>query len=79
MYAAKRKNCAIEGCTDRQAPRKEYCWKHLNERKETAGITKEMRPHMKSSCCGVSCTQGEDHEYGKQYCNKCKQACMWKM
>ena len=42
-------------------------------------ITKEIRATMRSSCCQAGCVAGEKHEYGEQYCAKCKQACQWKV
>jgi hypothetical protein len=55
---------------------KQYCVKLMNidERRK---LPTDMRATIRSSCCGAKCTVGEAHEYGEQYCSKCKQACAW--
>ena len=55
---------------------KQYCVKNMNidERRK---LPTDMRSTIRSACCGAKCTIGEPHEYGEQYCSKCKEACAW--
>ena len=79
MYNSSSKVCTVEGCESRQARGKEYCLKHLKERKAAFVITKEMLSTMRSSCCDAHCVKGEKHDYGEYYCKKCERPCIWKM
>ncbi|HBH19606.1 MAG TPA: hypothetical protein DEB30_05420 [Candidatus Peribacter riflensis] len=57
-----------------------YCHKHAKIGRENGVVfTPEQRSHMRSLCCGAACTAGAQHEYGNQYCQKCKTACCWHM
>lgn len=76
MYTSK-KQCIVEGC-HQQTRGKDYCGKHLKGKKVAVVISSEARRSMRSGCCSAACTQGKRHEYGEQYCAKCKEACSWK-
>ncbi len=69
--------CKVEGCKG-QTRGKEYCGKHMRGKKVPVVITAAARLNMRSSCHNAACEHGEKHEYGQQYCSKCKQACQWK-
>ena len=71
--------CGIEGCTA-QTRGRHYCAKHLREKRLPQVISNEARLTMRSSCCNAACVEkeGEKHEYGKQFCSKCHEACQWK-
>ena len=76
MHAPRRTSCLVEGCTA-QTYGKSYCRAHNKNRVKTVVISDEQRAHMRSDCCDAHCIDGTRHEYGKQYCTKCKGACLW--
>ena len=76
MQQTKYKVCRVDGCTSKTYG-KEYCHAHIKEHGRPAAITKEQRSLMRSDCCEGHCDDGERHEYGRQYCAKCKAACLW--
>ncbi|MEI8230405.1 MAG: hypothetical protein WCG83_04695 [Candidatus Peregrinibacteria bacterium] len=76
MYSPQHKNCLVDGCTT-PTHGKSYCRIHIKDRVKNMVITTEQRSHMRSDCCGALCTEGVQHEYGKQYCGKCKNGCVW--
>ena len=77
LYTQK-KNCTAEGCTLKQLKGKLFCGKHLPIHGRQK-MTKETQALVRSNCCNASCSVGEKHEYGEQYCNKCKLTCIWKL
>jgi hypothetical protein len=66
----------VDGCTA-QAYGKPYCHAHMKNKGKVTTITDAQRSHMRSDCCDAHCTDGPRHEYGKQYCSKCKAGCLW--
>ncbi|MDD4319578.1 MAG: hypothetical protein PHW10_04630 [Candidatus Peribacteraceae bacterium] len=76
MQAKQHKACLVDGCT---APTygKTYCHEHIKNKGKAAVITADQRLHMRSDCCEALCVDGPRHEYGKQYCAKCKAGCLW--
>ncbi len=73
----KYKVCIVDGC-GRASHGKAYCGTHLKGRSTSAPITAAVLSSMRSMCCDATCTTGDPHEYGKQYCEKCGSACMWR-
>ncbi len=75
MYA-QHKVCLVEGC---KAPThgKSYCRAHIKDKAKYMVISSDQRAHMRSNCCNARCTDGAPHEYGKQYCLRCKSPCIW--
>ncbi|MEK7218189.1 MAG: hypothetical protein AAB728_01850 [Patescibacteria group bacterium] len=71
-----RKCCLVEGCSA-QTHGKPYCHAHGKDRGKTVLISTEQRARMRSDCCNAPVTDGQRHEYGRQYCLKCKGACCW--
>jgi len=78
MFQTEKKICDAEGCGLKPLRGKSYCSKHLATHGKQK-MTKEMQLMLRSACCNVACTVGERHEYGEQYCSRCKQGCIWKM
>ena len=70
------KACLVDGCTGRTYG-KAYCRKHIKLKAKSVVYTVAQRAQMRSSCCNASCMEEKSHEYGKQYCTKCKQPCCW--
>ncbi len=56
---------------------KPYCPKHMDV-KERRKLSSSLRSLIRSDCCEAACTQGDLHEFGEQYCTKCKKPCCWK-
>jgi hypothetical protein len=76
MPTVARSTCAVDGCTN-HAHGKAYCHTHMKDKGKSTVITDAERLHMRSDCCEAACIDGPRHDYGKQYCAKCKQACCW--
>jgi len=70
------KACLVDGCTT-PTYGKTYCRAHIKNKLKSVVITEDQRSHMRSDCCDAHCIDGTRHEYGKQYCVKCKAACLW--
>lgn len=62
----------------KQVRGKLYCSKHLLTHGKQK-MTKETQALLRSHCCSAPCTVGVKHEYGEQYCAKCKLTCIWKI
>ncbi|MDO8648787.1 MAG: hypothetical protein Q7R81_03305 [Candidatus Peregrinibacteria bacterium] len=69
-------SCLVDGCTANTYG-KQYCRTHIKGNRTPVVITDEQRTHMRSDCCNAACADGKRHDYGKQYCAQCKQACCW--
>ncbi|MFH0770801.1 MAG: hypothetical protein V1926_05525 [Candidatus Peregrinibacteria bacterium] len=67
--------CKAQGCRS-PSHGKLHCRRHAL--KEITVITPDQRAHMRSLCCSALCEAGKHHEYGNQYCGKCKEPCCWK-
>ncbi len=39
----------------------------------------EVLLNIRSLCCEAKCKAGPVHDYGEQYCSKCKEPCPWKL
>lgn len=84
----RKKHCKIRGCK-RPYYAKGYCQlDYLAQRRRSKTQRKEavkegraarsLRNYvMISACCKRTVSEGAVHEYGKQYCDKCKEACLW--
>jgi hypothetical protein len=70
------KACLVDGCSE-QTYGKPYCHKHAKNKGKVTLITSDQRRFMRSDCCDATCVDGPKHEYGKQYCTKCKAPCLW--
>lgn len=79
MVSNSQKNCTAEGCGHKPARGKRLCIQHLNELKEKQKMTPAMQMLIRSNCCSAGCVIGVKHEYGEQYCKKCKEGCVWKL
>ena len=70
------KSCLVDGCTA-QTHGKTYCHAHIKNKGKVEVISDAQRSHMRSDCCNAPCLDGPRHEYGRQYCRKCKAGCCW--
>ncbi len=68
--------CLVAGC-GKATQGKQYCSKHASPNQRRS-LSTDLRALIRSECCDAKCTIGEVHEYGEQYCTKCKQPCCWK-
>ena len=91
MARPKRK-CTVEGCEGKHVGRG-FCMKHYQQmrfhgklqplkprnRVVSAEAPRDMSSYvMISECCRATVTEGDWHEYGKQYCDGCGEACLWR-
>ncbi|MFA5799913.1 MAG: hypothetical protein WC840_03050 [Candidatus Peribacteraceae bacterium] len=69
--------CKVHGCRS-PSQGKSYCRRHTPKGRAGGMVfTVERRSHMRSVCCNAACADGKQHEYGKQYCGRCKEPCCW--
>ncbi len=78
MEEAVKNACLIKDCKGR-TDGGNYCKKHIKGKKPPTVITAEARLFMRSQCCKAACEHGKRHEYGEQYCAKCKEPCEWRV
>lgn len=77
MHQFQYKSCTVAECDARPVRGKPYCHAHLKDQGKPKVISRDQRAKMRSDCCNAAVTEGEQHDYGKQYCDKCKHACCW--
>jgi hypothetical protein len=68
--------CLVADC-GKVCDGRQYCKEHATPEQRRA-IKSHLRTLIVSDCCEAACTKGEGHDYGEQYCSKCKLACCWK-
>ncbi len=72
-----RENCPAKGC-GKPSHGKPYCLRHVTAAQRRV-LPQEVLRNIRSLCCEASCTSGPVHDYGEQYCSKCKEPCPWKL
>ena len=76
MHVAKHTRCIVEGC-GKETKGKAFCTMHLKDKSRKLTVPAAQQKTLRSLCCDAVCTKGERHEYGEQYCGKCKEPCLW--
>jgi len=76
MHNPKSKICSVRGC-GRPLRSNGFCEGHFKTNGKEISMSKEQQENIRSNCCAAICFSGDRHEYGRQYCKKCGQACCW--
>ncbi len=74
--------CTMKDCgADHYA--KGLCRAHYQKQRSKSidqkmGMKPRKKRMMLSVCCSKETMEGPAHDYGSQYCGKCKQPCYWR-
>lgn len=70
--------CTIKNCSGKHVA-KGLCGKHYQQYRTEHMMSMPRRKNtLLSVCCSKEIYEGPAHDYGKQYCSKCKEPCYWK-